>query len=225
MKKLTLFFFFTLLYSSVFSQKSFGKFIVGLESGFDVAQFSKGIKARMTPAIQGEISLGKLSIGAGIGRKVYSEYPFYVFSGEKVERAVNDSVEVFYLADLHAFKPAYWVIPLKIDYRVHRCDCVYLHAGITIEQVDLRRPDVIKFRGAEFNQPYAVGIVRSQLVRPKTTSYEFGVGFNLFRRDFFRLTARPTYVLTRNPEVYTNGPALLPTLRFTFAAQFAVWRD
>jgi hypothetical protein len=225
MKILSLFVAFSLLCSSVYCQKSFGNLIIGVESGFDVAQFSKGIKARMLPSIQAELSLGKISLGAGIGRKWYGDYSYYSFTGVTVEREVNDTFLRFYIADLHTFKPAYWTIPLKINYRLHRCDCVYLHAGITLEQVDLGRPDVVTFRGAEFDQPYAVQVERGQLVVPKTTSYELGVGFNLFRRDFFRLTAQPTYVLTRNPEVYSNGPALLPTLRFTFAAQFAVWRD
>jgi hypothetical protein len=224
MKKLLALTLFTLFCSSTFAQKSFGNVILGLESGFDVAQFSKGIKARMIPTLQAEVSLGPVSLGIGIGRKLYREYEFYSFTGETTQREVNGALQTYYLADLHAFKPAYWSIPLKINYRVHRCDCVYLHAGITFENVDLGRPDVIKFRGAEFSQPYAVGVERSQLVVPKTKSYEFGVGFNVFRRDFFRLTARPTYVLTENPEVYTDGPKLLPTLRFTFGAQFAVWR-
>ena len=208
----------------LYAQKSFGHVIIGLESGFDVAQFSKGIKARMSPALQAEVSLGPVSLGVGIGRKLYREYEFYSFTGETVERMVNGATQRYYLADLHSFKPAYWIVPLKINYRVHRCDCVYLHVGITFDNVDLGRPDIIKFRGAEFNQPYAVGVQRSQLVLPKTNTYEFGIGFNVFRRDYFRLTARPAYVLTENPEVYTDGPKMLPTLRFTFAAQFAIWR-
>lgn len=216
-------------YTPVHAQKSFGNLIVGLESGFDVAQFSKGIKARMSPALQAEFSLGRFSIGAGFGRKIYGPYEYYSFTGETIEREVNGATQMFYLADLHSFKPAYWTVPIKINYRVHRCDCVYLHAGISFDNVDLRKPDVIKFRGAEFSQPYAVGVERSQLVVPKTKTYEFGIGFNVFRRDFFRLTARPTYALTENPEVRTNGPnvgpKLLPTLRFSFAAQIAVWRD
>ena len=223
MKTLLVPFFFLLCFSGI-AQKSFGHVILGLESGFDVAQFSKGIKARMSPALTTEVSLGPVSLGIGIGRKLYREYEYYSFTGETVERMVNGATQMYYLADLHAFKPAYWIVPIKINYRVHRCDCVYLHAGITFDNVDLGRPDIIKFRGAEFNQPYAVGVERGQLVVPMTKTYEFGIGFNVFRRDYFRLTARPAYVLTENPEVYTEGPKMLPTLRFTFGAQFAIWR-
>jgi hypothetical protein len=224
MKQLCSLLAFFLIFSSLSAQKSFGTVIIGLESGFDVAQFSKGIKARMAPVLQAEVSLGRLSAGVGIGRKLYREYEFYSFTGETVQREVNGALQTFYLADLRAFKPAYWIVPLKLNFRVHRCDCVFLHAGITFENVDLGRPDIIKFKGAEFNQPYAVGVERSQLVVPKTKTYEFGIGFNVFRRDFFRLTARPTYVLTENPEVYTDGPKMLPTLRFTFGAQIGLWR-
>jgi hypothetical protein len=225
MKKLITYTFLFLLGSSVSAQKSFGTIVVGLESGFDVAQFSKGIKARALPAIQAEVSAGPFSFGIGIGRKFYPEYEYYSFTGETTLREVNGTLQMFYLADLHSFKPAYWSVPIKINYRVHRCDCAYIHLGVVLENVDLGKPDIIKFRGAEFSQPYAVGVVRSQLVVPKTKSYEIGVGFNVFRRDFFRLTARPTYVLTENPEVFTDGPKLLPTLRFTFGAQFALWRE
>ena len=229
MKKLLFAAIITMFCTGVFAQRSFGAIVLGLESGFDVAQFSDGLKARMAPALQAEVSAGPLSFGVGIGRKFYREYEFYSFTGGTTQREVNGANLTFYLADLHAFTPAYWIIPLKINYRVHRCDCVYLHAGITFEQVDLGRPDIIKFRNAEFSQPYAVGVQRGQLVVPKTKSYEFGIGFNVYKRDFFRLTARPAYVLTENPEVdYSankSGRKLLPTLRFTFAAQFALWRE
>ena len=103
---------------------------------------------------------------------------------------------------------------------------MYLHAVVIFDKVDLSKPDVIKFSGAEFQQPVGVGITRFDLIKERTRSYELGVGFNVFRRDFFRLTARPAYVLTENPEVYadTDIPKWLPTLRFSFAAQFAIWR-
>lgn len=228
MKKLLILSFFTLLCAGVSAQKSFGHVIIGLESGFDVAQFSKGLKPRMSPALQAEVSLGPISLGIGIGRKLYREYEYYSFTGETVQREVDGLIRTYYLADQHSFKPAYWIVPLKVNFRVHRCDCVYLHAGVTFERVDLGRPDIIGFRGAEFDpsqyRPYLENLQRGQFVVPRTKSYEFGVGFNVFRRDFFRLTARPTYVLTENPEVVTDGPKMLPTLRFTFAAQFAVWR-
>lgn len=230
MKKLFGILFFSMICFGITAQKSFGYVVLGLESGFDVAQFSKGLKARMAPSIQAEFSLGPVSLGIGIGRKLYREYEFYSFTGETVEREIGGVTRMYYLADQHAFKPAYWIIPLKINYRVHRCDCVYLHAGITFEQVDLGRPDIIKFKGAEFEpsqyRPYLENLQRAQFLVPKTKSYEFGIGFNVFRRDYFRLTARPAYVLTENPEaVNTGAPKLLPTLRFSFAAQFAIWRE
>ncbi len=229
MNKLLVIAIFSLFCHSVSAQRSFGTIVLGLESGFDVAQFTGGLRPRMIPALQLEGSLGPVSLGVGIGRKQYGEYEFYSFTGETTQREVNGALLTYYLANLHSFKPAYWVVPLKINYRVHRCDCVYLHAGITFEQVDLGRPDVIKFRNAEFSQPYAVGVQRGQLVVPKTRSYEFGIGFNVYKKEFFRLTARPAYVLTENPEVdFTvnqRNPKLLPTLRFTFAAQFALWRE
>jgi hypothetical protein len=38
-----------LLCNAISAQSSFGKIIVGVESAFDVAQFSEGIKAKASP--------------------------------------------------------------------------------------------------------------------------------------------------------------------------------
>ena len=56
------------LFHHASAQRSFGTIVMGLESGFDVAQFSDGIRARMSPAIQAEFSVGRFSFGAGIGK-------------------------------------------------------------------------------------------------------------------------------------------------------------
>ncbi len=212
------------LFHHASAQRSFGTIVMGLESGFDVAQFSDGIRARMSPAIQAEFSIGRFSFGAGIGKKFHRAYEFYSFTGETVEREEGGAIVRYYLADLHSFNPNQWIVPVKINFRVHRCDCAYLHLGMVFEKADLRKPDVIKFVGAEYDQPFNQGLVRTQLIKPRTRTYEFGVGFNVFRREFFRLTARPTYVLSENPEIYGQAPDWLPTLRFTFGAQFALWR-
>lgn len=228
MKKLLFIAVLALFGFGLYAQKSFGHLVIGLESGFDVAQFSKGLKARSLPALQLEASLGPVSIGVGIGRKSYREYEYSTYTGETTWREENGALKMFYLHNIHTFKPAYWIIPVKINYRVHKCDCVYLHAGIIFEKVDLGRPDIITFQGAEFDQKVGEGLERGQLIAPRTRSYEFGIGFNVFKRDYFRLTARPTLAYTESPDLYPlekGVPDFLPTLRFTFAAQFALWRE
>lgn len=221
---------FLLLINGLMAQKSFGHLVLGLQSGFDVAQFTPGEKAKALPALTLEGSLGPVSVGVGIGRSQYPKYYYYSFTGDTVHRPGDNGATVTkHLANYHSFKPAYWIVPAYINIRVHKCDCVYLHAGMYFEKVDLGRPDIIEFYNAEFDQLYsgAVDLQRGQLVKPRIKSFEFGVGFNVYKRDFFRLIARPTYVLTENPEVYSNSDVreYLPTLRFTFGAQIALWRE
>jgi hypothetical protein len=205
------------------TQSSFGKFIVGIESGFDVAQFSEGLKAQVSPYLQAEVPFWKFSIGAGFGKKYYPDYEFYTSNGAMTEREVNGAIVRFYLADLHAFKPQYWIVHLKVNFRVHKCDCVWLHAGMIFDIADKSKPDEILYRNAEFDQPVNQGVTSEQLTASRTQSVELGIGFNLFQRDRFRLTARPAYVLSRNPEIYNDAPDWLPTLRFSFAAQAGLW--
>lgn len=206
-----------------FAQASFGKVIIGVESAFDVAQFSEGIKAKASPYFQAEIPFWKFSLGAGFGKKLYPDYEFYTSNGAMTEREVNGAIVRYYLADLHSFRPEYWIVPVKVNFRVHKCDCVYLHAGVIFDVSDKSRPDEILYTNAEFEQPVNQGLTSDQLTRNQTRSIEFGIGFNLFKRNRFRLTARPAYVLTSNPEVYNDAPDWLPTLRFSFAAQAGLW--
>lgn len=212
-----------LLHNAISAQSSFGKIIVGVESAFDVAQFSEGIKAKASPYLQAEVPFWKFSIGAGFGKKFYPDYEFYTSNGAMTEREVNGAIVRYYLADLHSFRPEYWIVPVKVNFRVHKCDCVYLHAGMIFDIADKSSPDEILYNNAEFEQPINQGLTSDQLTQNRTQSVELGVGFNLFRRDRFRLTARPAYVLTRNPEVYNDAPDWLPTLRFSFAAQAGLW--
>ena len=205
------------------AQSSFGRVIIGIESAFDVAQFSEGIKAKGSPYLQAEIPLWKFSVGAGFGKKYYPDYEFYTSNGAMTEREVNGAIVRYYLADLHSFRPEYWIVPLKLNFRMHKCDCVYLHAGMIFDIADKSRPDEILYTNAEFEQPINQGLTSEQLTQNRTRAVEFGIGFNLFRRDRFRLTARPAYVFTRNPEVYNDAPDWLPTLRFSFAAQAGLW--
>src|SRR5690349_9823424 len=100
MKKLLGLTIFTLLCFSLTAQKSFGHVIIGLESGFDVAQFSRGLKAKASPALQAEVSLGPISLGVGVGRKIYGAFDFYTSKGETIQHEDNMGVlKTYYLAD------------------------------------------------------------------------------------------------------------------------------
>lgn len=206
------------------AQKSFGKLVVGLEVGFDVGQYTEGIKPRVIPGLQVEAPLGRFSFGAGIGREIYYPYKYYTFTGQTLERIENEKPVTYFLADAHEFRPAYWSIPLKVDYRFLKCHCVYLHAGMTFDFFSDSPPDKVVFRNAELEQQPYDRLERTQLFKSSTRSYEFGVGFKLHSNDYFRLIARPTYVFSENPEIYTDAPRYVQTFRMTFGAQYAFIR-
>lgn len=206
------------------AQEAFGKLVAGVEVGFDVSQFTEGIKPRIIPGIQVEAPVGRFSFGTGISREIYYEYEYYVFTGQTVQRIENEQLVTYYLADAHAFRPAYWSIPLKIDYRFHKCHCVYLHAGMTFDFFSDSPPDKVTFQNAELRQQPLSEVGRELLFKQTTKSYEFGVGFKLHSNDYFRLVARPTMVWSENPEIYTDAPAYIPTFRMVFGAQYAFIR-
>ncbi len=206
------------------SQKAFGKLVAGLEMGFDVSQFTAGIKPRIIPGVQLEVPIGRLSIGAGLSREIYREYEYYTWTGQTIERIENEKPVTFYISDIHAFRPAYWSIPLKIDYRFHRCHCVFAHLGMTLDYFSDSPPDRVTFQGAETREAPLTEVRRDQLFKKSTKSYEFGIGFKLHSNDYFRLVARPSYVLSENPEIYTDGPKYLPTFRMMFGIQYAFIR-
>jgi hypothetical protein len=210
--------------TSAQSQKAFGKLVAGLEMGFDVSQFTAGIKPRIIPGVQLEVPIGRLSIGAGLSREIYREYEYYTWTGQTIERIENEKPVTFYISDIHAFRPAYWSIPLKIDYRFHRCHCVFAHLGMTLDYFSDSPPDRVTFQGAETREAPLTEVRRDQLFKKSTKSYEFGIGFKLHSNDYFRLVARPSYVLSENPEIYTDGPRYLPTFRMMFGIQYAFIR-
>ncbi len=214
----------SLLAPNLEAQKAFGKLVVGLEMGFDVNQFTDGIKPRFIPGIQAEVPLGRFSFGVGLGREIYREYEYYTFNGQTRERIENEQPVTYYLADAHAFRPAYWSVPIKVDYRFHKCHCVYVHAGMTFDFFSDSPPDQVVFQNAELRQQPLSEVGRTLLFKQKTKSYEFGIGFKLHSNDYFRLIARPTVVWSENPEIYTDAPEYIPTLRMTFGAQYAFIR-
>lgn len=225
MRKIVLLCILFLFLQTLRAQKSFGNLVLGIESGFDVAQFTDGWRARMSPDVQAEYSIGPVSLGAGFGVKIYPEFTYYTYTGRTIIRDQGGVSFLRYLYDQRAFVPRYWTVPLKINVRVHRCDCVYLHAGLILNNINLNKPDHLVFSGAEFDQPGTENVHADLLVKKHTKTIELGVGFNVFRREFFRLVARPAYVLSENPQQFGDAPKWLPTLRFTFGAQFGLWRE
>ncbi|TNE50060.1 MAG: hypothetical protein EP344_17600 [Bacteroidetes bacterium] len=210
--------------STVQGQEAFGKLVAGLEVGFDVNQFTAGIKPRLIPGFQVEVPVGRFSFGVGIGNEIYHEYEYYTYAGQTIERIENEKPVPYYVSDLHAFRPSYWSVPIKVDYRFHRCYCVFVHAGITFDFFNDRPEDRIVFQGAELRERPLDEVRREQLFKKNTKSYEIGVGFKLHSNDYIRLVARPSFVLSENPEIYTDGPKYLPTLRMNFGFQYAFIR-
>jgi len=209
---------------NLFAQKDFGKWIVGLEASFDFAQYQAGSIPGLIPTVVTDVSLGRLSIGGGIGREYYRPYEYYTWTGRIVERMEGGRPVPYYVSTLRAFRPAYWSVPIRLQYRLHRCHCVFLHAGIAFDFFSNAPPEQVIFEGAELRQAPLQHIRRDQLFLPRTRSYEVGVGFNLLARDFFRLIARPSVVVSEDPEIYTDGPGRITTARMTFGVQMGLFR-
>lgn len=228
MKKITLLVTLCFFAQLGLTQADFGKLIGGLEMGFDVSQLTDGFKPRFIPSFQLEVPIGPLALGAGIGRKYYQDYDYGLSTGQTVQREEGGAVVTYYLTNIRTFKPAYWTLPLKAEVRIHRCQCVYLQAGMTIDFFDSATPDRLVFSGAEVKEPWPYKLRHDDLIKKRTTSFNFGIGFNLFRTGGFRLIARPSIVWSENPEIYelyaTNPPKFIPTLRMNFGAQFAILR-
>ena len=211
-------------FKTAHTQKAFGKLVAGLEMGFDVNQFTDGIKPRFIPAVQVEVPLGPISIGTGLGREIYRDYEYATWTGQTIDHIENEKPVTYYISDIHAFRPAYWTIPIKIDYRFHPCHCVFVHAGMTFDFFSDSPPDKLTFQNAELRESPLTEVRRDQLFKKMTKSYEIGVGFKLHSNDYFRIVARPSFVLSENPEIYTNGPRYLSTLRMMFGFQYAFIR-
>ncbi len=210
--------------AAVPAQKAFGKLVAGLEVGFDVNQFTDGLKPRLIPAFQVEVPIGRFSIGAGFGNEIYREYEYYTYAGQTIERIENEKPVPYYVSDLRAFRPSYWTLPLKIDYRFHRCYCVYVQAGVNFEFFNDRPKERIAFQGAELRERPLDEVPRELLFKKMTRSYSLGIGFKLHSNDYLRIIARPSFVLSENPEIYTDAPRYIPTLRMNFGLQYAFIR-
>lgn len=226
-KRSTLFCLLSLLAFGARAQADFGKLVGGLEVGFDVSQLTDGYKPKIIPSIQLEVPIDRFAFGVGFGRKYYGDYEYGINTGQTVQREEGGAVVTYYLTDLRSFKPAYWTLPIKAEVRINRCRCVYLQAGMSIDFLDKSTPDKLVFRNAEERNAWPNELRHEDLIRPYTTTFSFGIGFNLFRTEGFRLIARPSIVWSENPEYYTlfaDAPRYIPTLRMNFGAQISIVR-
>ncbi|MCS6928128.1 MAG: hypothetical protein NZM43_01405 [Saprospiraceae bacterium] len=205
---------------SLHGQKSFGRLALGGEISYDFAQYQAGMIPTLTPALVADVALSRLWIGGGLGREYYRPYEYYTWTGDIVERTEDGRLTPYYISTLRAFRPAYWTALFRLQYRLHRCQCVFLHAGLYADFFSPSTPEYIVFERAELRQAPFREIRRDQLFRLRTRSYEVGAGFNLLAHKFFRLTARPSIVVSEDPEVYTSGPGRITTARMTFGVQF-----
>ncbi len=210
---------------AVRAQPNFSRLTVGLDIGFDVHQLVAGEKPVWIPGVQVEVPLGSLALGLGFGREMYHAYDYYVFAGSTVDRMENGQVVTYYVSNLHSFRPAYWTVPFKAEFRVSRCQCVFLYAGASLDFFDAHTRDRLIFPGAELRQRPFSEIPHDLLFKSRTHSFSLGVGFNLLANDYLRLTARPSFVWSENPEVYTSAPYYITTFRMNFGLQFALFRQ
>ncbi len=224
MKKFALLLTLCLIAQIGFSQRDFGKLVGGLEVGFDVRHLTTGETPKLIPSFQLEMPIESFAFGVGIGRIYYGEYEYPVYAGQVIQREENGVLVTRYKSNIRSFNPAYWTVPLKAEVRIHRCQCVYLQAGMNVNILDSSTPDRLVFSGAELEFQSYNSFTHDQLFKKRTNSFNFGIGFNLFRTQGFRLIARPSIVWTENPEIYTEAPKYISTLRMNFGAQMAIIR-
>ena len=224
MKKITLLLVLTLLVQLGNAQRNFGKLVGSLEMGFDVSHLTTGITPRFIPSFHLDVPVESFAFGIGVGRKYYQAYEYPVFAGQVIQREENGVLVTRYKSNIRSFDPAYWTIPIKAEVRVHRCQCVFLQAGMSVDILDDSTPDRLEFSGAELEFQSFNEFRHDQLFKKRTTSYTLGIGFNLFRTQGFRLIARPSIVWSENPEIYTEAPKFISTLRMNFGAQVAILR-
>jgi hypothetical protein len=213
-------FVFAVLSWSAQAQDPIGKMIIGFETGFDVQHFKDGIAPRVIPGLQFEMPVWKFSVGIGLSKKFYRDYEYYFHNGKTESVLENEQPVTMFLSDVRAFKPSYWAVPIKINYRFVKCNCVYFHAAVMFETLDSRKDERTVFTDARTREQPLGFLNREKLMRKHTTSYEFGIGFKLHSSDYFRIIARPTFVLSQNPEIY-HTDRYLPSIRMTFGAQYA----
>jgi hypothetical protein len=201
------------------AQTPIGKMVVGIEAGFDVQHFSRDITPRVLPTVQVEYPVGKFSFGFGLSKKIFRDFNYPYATGLTEQALVGEEWKTFFLYEEREFDLGYWSIPVKANYRF-RCNCMYLHGGVSFDFLDTRKPErtVGGYYRAEEALPNE--LTREKLMKPRTRSYELGMGFKLHANDFFRLVARPTYVLSENPMIDSENP-FISTLRMTFGVQYA----
>jgi hypothetical protein len=204
------------------AQDPLGKLIVGLETGFEVKQYHDDYIPRIIPGIQVETSFWRFSVGVGLSRKFYHEYQYVFYKGKNKVDLVDGQPVTTYLYDVKGFKPAYWSVPIKLNFRVHRCNCVYIHAATMLEFLDSHKPERTVFVDAQSKDVLPYGVQRKELMHMRTRSFEFGIGIKLFAIGNMRVYARPTYVISQKPEVYVDNK-YGATLRMSFGAQFGLF--
>jgi hypothetical protein len=203
------------------SQDPLGRLLIGLEGGFDVQQFHDDEIPRFLPGLQIEAPIWKFALGVGLSRKFFNTYQ-YVYHVGLTETLIEDGNPVlYYVYDVKGFKPAYWSVPLKLTFRLHSCECVYLYAGTFLDFLDNSSPESVIYTGARSRDVLPYGVVREELMRTRTRGIELGVGFSLYTWERFRIHARPAVVFSTHPEVYGNQTQGT-TLRINFGVQYGI---
>ncbi|MBK7939099.1 MAG: hypothetical protein IPJ82_19380 [Lewinellaceae bacterium] len=222
MKNILFYAFFLILASRLSAQEPFAKMVIGLEAAMDLGHYSEGVELRRPfPGLHVEYPFKKFSFGAGISRKVYPESRYKTFDRNISSVQVGASeVTVFQYTD-KVFRPVYWSIPLRIQYRLP-CNCVYVQGAASLDFFDTGAPEKVESTYWSSKPPTRTWS-RRQYFKSTLRTYELGIGFKLHSTDYFRLVARPSFVWSENPEI-GNGPAYLRSLRMSFGIQYAFIR-
>lgn len=204
------------------AQQPFAKMIVGLEAGWDLQVYDQGIRPRLIPGVQVEYPWQKFSFGLGIARKGYRSFYYETATGQSQAGLLGEKKVQYHLTEVRTFRPEYWSVPLRINYRLP-CNCVYLHGAMSFDFLNASTSGTVTESYAYTQQP-APEYLQEHGLKSRLRTYEIGLGFKLHSSDYFRLVARPSYVWSENPEIGGPGPEYLRSLRMTFGMQYAFIR-
>lgn len=202
------------------AQRPFAKIVVGIEAAYDLQLYDEGRRPKIMPDVHVEFPYRDFSFGFGFGYKKYGKIQYDLLLPETVVFDIGGESKPFYQVEYRQTSPAYFSIPLHVNYRFLPCKCLFLYAGMSLDFKNSETKETTLWQSWYDNRPN--WFYSGTRFKDHYKSYELGVGFKLHTSDVFRFVARPSVVWTENPE--NTGPSVVRSLRFTFGMQYAFVR-
>lgn len=220
MKNIFLLPFFLLFLTGLGAQRPYAKLVVGIETAYDLQLYDEGRRPKPIPDVHVEFPYHDFSFGFGFAYKKYGKTYYDTVLPELVTLNFSGEDKQFYQMEYRQVSPAYFSVPLHVNYRFLPCKCLYLYGGMSF---DFKNPKVSeKVLGQSWSDTRPTWLFSGSRFKNNYKTYEIGLGFKLHASDVFRFVGRPSIVWTENPE--NVGPSVVRSLRFTLGMQYAFVR-